>query len=171
MSQITVNAFIFIKLKQFKLLLSKELDDYDHMEPGERGSEISWNAVFTRLLVDHEKIIALESKVISQNLEIHRLKEGRGDEMKDLLEKSLVKQPIYIQAGAMSQSTITGLSAPPEPPKLPSIYVAPISQNIKDDLKVEIKSLFDGSTPKPSLIKKAVEASEDENIVKQGDEE
>lgn len=163
MSQITVNSFTFIKLKQFKLFLSKELDDYEHMEPGERGSEISWNAVFTRLLIEHEKVKELKSKLISRDLEILRLKEGRGDEMKGLLEKSLVKQPIYIQAGAMSQSTITGLT-PPGPPRLPPKHIIPISDNIKNDLKIELDSVFDGGIPRPSLIKKAVEKSEeDEN--------
>lgn len=160
-SQITVNSFIFFKLREIKLALSREIDDYKNMEPGEKGSEISWNAVFTTLIKGYNKNIELQSKIVSQDLEIIRLKEGRGDEMKELLEKSLVKQPIYIQAGAMSQSTISGLSAPPGPPRLPPKHVAPISQIIKDDLLGEIKSVFDGEIPKPSLIRQIVEESEE----------
>ena len=152
MSQITVNPFMFVKLKQIKIVLSKELDDYEHMEPGERGSEISWNAVFSRLLTEHEEVKALRSKIISQDLEILRLKEGRGDEMKDLLEKTITnKTPIYVQVGAMAQSsTISGLSAPPLPPKNvelieENLQDLEMSDDIKNDFDDEINTILDGS--------------------------
>ena len=158
-NQITVNSFTFVKLKQIKLALSRELDDYDNMDPGERGSELSWNAVMIYLIKTREEVKSLKSRIKSYEIEVVKLKEGRGDEMKDLLEKSLVKQPIYIQAGAMAQSNISGL-VPPGPPRLPpKNIVIPISDNIKKDLKIELDQLFDGNIPRPSLIKKAVDES------------